>query len=89
MVGASSVAIDLERETLSAGGVLMHKGETVTIDGSTGQVLDGAVPRPPAPLPLPFSPLPSLPAAAPLPGASAVPLPSACAATGACCAWYC
>jgi pyruvate, orthophosphate dikinase len=44
VVGASSVAIDLERETLSAGGVLMHKGETVTIDGSTGEIIKGRVP---------------------------------------------
>ncbi len=44
VVGASAVQIDLERETLSAGGVLLHKGEVVTIDGSTGQIIKGRVP---------------------------------------------
>ncbi len=44
VVGASSVQIDLERETLSAGGILLHKGEIVTIDGSTGQIIKGRVP---------------------------------------------
>ena len=44
VVGASSVVIDLERETLSAGGVLLHKGDVVTIDGSTGQIIKGRVP---------------------------------------------
>jgi pyruvate,orthophosphate dikinase len=44
IVGASAVVIDLERETLSAGGVLLHKGDVVTIDGSTGEVIKGRVP---------------------------------------------
>jgi pyruvate, orthophosphate dikinase len=44
IVGASAVAIDLERETLSAGGVLLHKGDVVTIDGSTGEIIKGRVP---------------------------------------------
>jgi pyruvate,orthophosphate dikinase len=44
VVGASSVVIDLERETLQAGGVLLHKGEIITIDGSTGQIIKGRVP---------------------------------------------
>ena len=44
VVGASSVTIDLERETLSAGGVLLRKGDVVTIDGSTGQIIKGRVP---------------------------------------------
>ena len=43
VVGASSVVIDLERETLQAGGVLLHKGDIVTIDGSTGQIIKGRV----------------------------------------------
>jgi len=43
VVGASSVQIDLERETLQAGGVLLHKGDIVTIDGSTGQIIKGRV----------------------------------------------
>jgi pyruvate, orthophosphate dikinase len=44
VVGASSVAIDLDRETLSANGTLLHKGDVVTIDGSTGQIIKGRVP---------------------------------------------
>jgi pyruvate,orthophosphate dikinase len=44
VVGASSVHIDLERESLSASGMILHKGEVVTIDGSTGQIIKGRVP---------------------------------------------
>ena len=44
VVGASAVVIDLERETLQAGGVLLHKGDIVTIDGSSGQIIKGRVP---------------------------------------------
>jgi pyruvate,orthophosphate dikinase len=44
VVGASQVAIDLERETLSANGTLLHKGDVVTIDGATGQIIKGRVP---------------------------------------------
>ncbi|MGD0531908.1 MAG: pyruvate, phosphate dikinase [Methyloceanibacter sp.] len=42
--GAASVQIDLERETLLASGELLHKGDIVTIDGSTGQIIKGRVP---------------------------------------------
>ncbi len=42
--GAASVQIDLERETLTAGGELIHKGDIVTIDGSSGQIIKGRVP---------------------------------------------
>jgi pyruvate,orthophosphate dikinase len=41
--GAASVHIDLERETLQAGNVTLHKGDLVTIDGSTGQIIKGRV----------------------------------------------
>jgi pyruvate,orthophosphate dikinase len=44
VVGASAVQVDLERETLSAGGIVLHKGDVVTIDGSTGQIIKGRVP---------------------------------------------
>jgi pyruvate, orthophosphate dikinase len=44
VVGASSVSIDLERETLQAGGALLQKGDIITIDGSTGQIINGRVP---------------------------------------------
>jgi pyruvate, orthophosphate dikinase len=43
IVGASAVVIDLERETLSVGDVLLHKGDVVTIDGSTGEIIKGRV----------------------------------------------
>jgi pyruvate,orthophosphate dikinase len=44
VAGASSVQIDLERETLLAGGELLHKGDIVTIDGSSGHLIKGRVP---------------------------------------------
>jgi pyruvate,orthophosphate dikinase len=44
VVGAASVQIDLERETLSAGNEVLAKGDVVTIDGSTGQIIKGRVP---------------------------------------------
>ena len=44
VVGAASVQIDVERETLSAGGEILAKGDVVTIDGSTGQIIKGRVP---------------------------------------------
>ena len=44
VVGAASVQIDLERETLSSGGETLAKGDVVTIDGSTGQIIKGRVP---------------------------------------------
>jgi pyruvate, orthophosphate dikinase len=44
VVGASAVSIDLERETLQAGGMLLQKGDIITIDGSTGQIIKGRVP---------------------------------------------
>ena len=43
VVGAASVQIELERETLSSGGETLSKGEIVTIDGSTGQIIKGSV----------------------------------------------
>jgi pyruvate,orthophosphate dikinase len=44
VVGAASVQIDLERETLSSGNETLAKGDEVTIDGSTGQIIKGRVP---------------------------------------------
>ena len=44
VVGAASVQIELERETLTAGGETLTKGDIVTIDGSTGQIIKGRVP---------------------------------------------
>ncbi len=41
--GASSLRINLEQGTLSAGGVTLKEGDRITIDGSTGQVIEGEV----------------------------------------------
>jgi len=42
--GAGSLRVDYAANTMSAGGTTLKKGEIVTIDGSTGQVLVGRVP---------------------------------------------
>src|SRR5262244_3920159 len=42
--GAGSLRVDYRTQTLIAGGVVLKKGDTLTIDGATGQVLAGAVP---------------------------------------------
>jgi pyruvate,orthophosphate dikinase len=45
VVGAGSMRVDLRNEVLiGAGGVMFRRGDTITIDGSSGQVLKGAVP---------------------------------------------
>ncbi|HEX8168837.1 MAG TPA: pyruvate, phosphate dikinase [Beijerinckiaceae bacterium] len=41
--GAGSLRVDYGAETMSVAGVTLKKGEVVTIDGSTGQVLQGQV----------------------------------------------
>ncbi len=41
--GAGSLRIDYQAGTLSVMGVLLKKGETITIDGSSGQVMRGEV----------------------------------------------
>src|SRR3974390_2651380 len=43
VAGAGALRVDYQAQTLSAGGVTMKKGDIVTIDGSTGQVLVGRV----------------------------------------------
>ena len=42
--GAGALRVDYRAQTMTAGGVTLKKGDTVTIDGSTGQVLAGKVP---------------------------------------------
>ena len=42
--GAGSIRIDYRTETLTAGGRTFKKGDLVTIDGGTGELLAGAVP---------------------------------------------
>ena len=41
--GAGTLRVDYRSETLTAGGRSFRKGEIITIDGSTGQILFGAV----------------------------------------------
>jgi pyruvate,orthophosphate dikinase len=43
IAGAAEVNIDLEHETLEASGITLHKGDVVTIDGSTGRLIQGRV----------------------------------------------
>jgi pyruvate,orthophosphate dikinase len=42
--GAGAIRVDYAAQTLSAAGVTLKKGEILTIDGTTGQVLVGRVP---------------------------------------------
>ena len=42
--GAGAIRVDYAAQTLSAAGVTLRKGEILTIDGTTGQVLAGRVP---------------------------------------------
>ena len=41
--GAGALRVDYRAQTMTAGGVTMKKGDIITIDGSTGQVLAGKV----------------------------------------------
>src|ERR1044071_3542878 len=42
--GAGSLRVDYKAQTLQAGNTVLKRGELITIDGSTGQVLVGKVP---------------------------------------------
>ncbi len=42
--GAGSIRIDYAKQTMTAGGVTLKKGDVITIDGAAGQVMPGAVP---------------------------------------------
>ncbi len=44
VAGAGEVRIDYAAQTLSAGGVVVKAGDIITIDGSTGEIMAGAVP---------------------------------------------
>ena len=41
--GAGAIRVDMHKETVTAGGRTLTKGDIITIDGSTGEVLIGAV----------------------------------------------
>jgi pyruvate,orthophosphate dikinase len=42
--GAGTIRVDYRAQTMTAGGTTLKKGDALTIDGSTGQVLAGKVP---------------------------------------------
>jgi pyruvate,orthophosphate dikinase len=42
--GAGAIRVDYQKGTMFAAGKLFNKGDVITIDGSTGQVIAGAVP---------------------------------------------
>jgi len=42
--GAGTIRVDYRTQTMTVGGITLKKGDTLTIDGSTGQVLAGKVP---------------------------------------------
>jgi pyruvate, orthophosphate dikinase len=42
--GAGALRIDYHAQTMSGGGVTLKKGDILTIDGGTGQIIAGAVP---------------------------------------------
>ena len=44
VTGAGALRVDYRAQTMTAGGTTLKKGDTLTIDGSTGQVLAGKVP---------------------------------------------
>ena len=43
VAGAGSIRVDYATETVTASGMTLKKGDIITIDGSTGQVLAGKV----------------------------------------------
>jgi pyruvate,orthophosphate dikinase len=45
VAGAGELRIDYAAKTITAGGTVLKEGDMVTIDGSTGQVLKGEVPK--------------------------------------------
>ena len=43
VAGAGGISVDYNAQTLSAGGKIVRAGETITLDGATGEVFVGAV----------------------------------------------
>ncbi|MFZ2623965.1 MAG: pyruvate, phosphate dikinase [Propionibacterium sp.] len=43
VAGATDIKIDTEAKTLSVGGKVVHEGDTITLNGSTGEVFDEAL----------------------------------------------
>ncbi len=44
VAGCSEIAVDYSAGTLSANGKVLHRGEYLTLDGATGEVIEGRVP---------------------------------------------
>lgn len=44
ITGAGSLRVDMQAQTLTSAGVVLKKGDLITIDGSSGQILNGAIP---------------------------------------------
>ena len=43
--GAGAIRVDYAAETVTANGRVLKRGDVITLDGSTGQVLKGDVPK--------------------------------------------
>ncbi len=43
VAGAGGIAVDYDAQTLTAGGKIVRAGDTITLDGATGEVFVGAV----------------------------------------------
>ncbi|MEV4702870.1 pyruvate, phosphate dikinase [Actinoplanes sp. NPDC049316] len=48
--GAEELVIDTEAETVSVNGTVLHAGDTVSVDGTSGRVYAGSVPVRPSPV---------------------------------------
>ncbi len=44
VAGTETVRIDLDRRLFTADGVVVHEGDVISLNGSTGEVIEGAVP---------------------------------------------
>jgi pyruvate,orthophosphate dikinase len=54
VVGCTSLRVDMQARKFSVGGVTVARGDTITLDGSTGRVFVGAAPLSPATMPAEF-----------------------------------
>ncbi|QLH39450.1 MAG: pyruvate, phosphate dikinase [Defluviicoccus sp.] len=45
VAGAGELRIDYKAKTVTAGGVVLKEGDVITVDGSTGAILNGDVPK--------------------------------------------
>jgi len=43
IAGAEEIEIDVDRQTMSAGGTTLHEGDWISLDGSTGEVFAGRI----------------------------------------------